>query len=153
VRSAHALLQIHGAAQAYEALATTRAAAMPYPGYLQPVTDAAFGASFTRVTDPSRLRPLCVLRHATFDRTDTAYVFTTNGVQLQHWTEHHRPGHGDMTIDTDGSDVLLARASPDKYHIIKRRLDDGAVTDLAPYGDGQHASIHNINRPGWVFVT
>jgi hypothetical protein len=55
-----------------------------------------------------------------------------------------------MTIDTDGSDVYvgISKASPDKYHIIKRQLDDGAVTDLAPYADGQHASIRNINRPG-----
>jgi hypothetical protein len=91
----------------------------------------------------------------TFDGTDIAYVFTVDGVQLQHWTEHHRPGHGDMTIDTDGSDVYvgISKANPDKYHIIKRRLDDGAVTDLAPYGYGQHASTRSINRPGWVFVT
>jgi hypothetical protein len=91
----------------------------------------------------------------TFDGTDIAYVFTTDGVQLQHWTEHHRPGHGDMTIDTDGSDVYvgISKANPDKYHIIKRRLDNGAVTDLTPYGNGQHASTRNINRPGWVFVT
>jgi hypothetical protein len=93
--------------------------------------------------------------NTTFDGTDTAYVFTADGVQLQHWTEHHRPGHGDITTDTDGSEVYvgISKANPDKYHIIKRRLDDGAVTDLAPYGDGQHASIRNINRPGWVFVT
>lgn len=93
--------------------------------------------------------------NTTLDGTDTAYVFTTDGVQLQHWTEHHRPGHGDMTIDTDGRDVYvgISKASPDKYHVIKRRLDDGAVTDLAPYGNGQHASIRNVNRPGWVFVT
>ena len=93
--------------------------------------------------------------NTTSDGTDTAYVFTVDGVQLQHWTEHHRPGHGDMTIDADGSDVYvgISKASPDRYHIIKRRLVDGAVTDLAPYGEGQHASIRNINRPGWVFVT
>jgi hypothetical protein len=93
--------------------------------------------------------------NTTFDGTDTAYVFTIDGLQLQHWTEHHRPGHGDMTIDTDGNDVYvgISKASPDKWHIIKRRLDNGAVTDLAPSGEGQHASIRNINRPGWVFVT
>jgi hypothetical protein len=93
--------------------------------------------------------------NTTFDGTETAYVFTTDGVLVQHWTEHHRPGHGDMTIDTDGSDVYvgISKADPDKYHIIKRRLDDGAVTDLAPYGEGQHASIRSIDRPGWVFVT
>jgi hypothetical protein len=93
--------------------------------------------------------------NTTFDGTEIAYVFTTDGAQLQHWTDHHRPGHGDITTDTDGSEVYvgISKASPDKFHIIKRRLDDGAVTDLAPYGDGQHASIRNINRPGWVFVT
>ncbi len=102
---------------------------------------------------PSGRHVFCA--NTTLDGTETAYVFTTDGVQLQHWTEHHRPGHGDMTIDTDGSDVYvgISKASPDKFHIIKRRLDDGAVTDLAPYGEGQHASIRNINRPGWVFVT
>ena len=50
-------LPIHGAAEAYETLATTRAAVtlpMPYAGYLQPVTDAAFGTPFTRVTDPGQ---------------------------------------------------------------------------------------------------
>jgi hypothetical protein len=93
--------------------------------------------------------------NTTFDGTETAYVFSIDGVQLQHWTEHHRPGHGDMTVDVDGNDVYvgISKANPDKYHIIKRRLDDGAVTDLAPYGEGQHASIRNVNRPGWVFVT
>jgi hypothetical protein len=93
--------------------------------------------------------------NTTLDGTDTAYVFTTDGQELQHWTEHHRPGHGDMTIDADGNDVYvgISKASPDKWHIIKRRLDSGAVTDLAPAGEGQHASIRNIDRPGWVFVT
>lgn len=89
------------------------------------------------------------------DGTNQAYVFTVGGAPLQHWRENHRPGHGDMTIDADGSDVYvgISKADPDKYHIIKRRLADGTVTDLAPYGEGQHASIRNIARPGWVFVT
>ncbi len=55
VRSAQ-LLPTNGAAQAYEALAMTRAAVtppMPYPGYL-PVADAAFATPFTRVTDAGR---------------------------------------------------------------------------------------------------
>ncbi|HLJ00663.1 MAG TPA: hypothetical protein VKT76_13175 [Bradyrhizobium sp.] len=93
--------------------------------------------------------------NTTFDGTETASVFTTDGVALQHWSEHHRPGHGDMTIDADGNDVYvgISKASPDKYHIIKRRLDNGAVTDLTPYGNGQHVSARNINRAGWVFIT
>ena len=89
------------------------------------------------------------------DKTNTAYIFDLEGRQLQHWAENHRPGHGDMTIDSDGSDVYVgvSKAAADKYHVIKRRLKDGAITDLVPRGQAQHASIRNINRPGWVFLT
>jgi hypothetical protein len=89
------------------------------------------------------------------DETNAAYVFTVDGVQLQHWAENHRPGHGDMSVDGDGEDVYvgISKAFPDKYHVIKRRLRDGTVTDLAPYGEGQHGSLRSINRPGWVFLT
>jgi hypothetical protein len=37
--------------------------------------------------------------------------------------------------------------------VIKRRLQDGLVTALAPYGEAQHASTRAIRRPGWVFVS
>ncbi len=86
---------------------------------------------------------------------EQGYVYTVGGEQIQHWTDHHRPGHGDMTIDADGHDVYVgvSKSDPDKYHIIKRRLIDGEVTDLAPYGDGNHVSARNINLPGWVFVS
>jgi hypothetical protein len=86
---------------------------------------------------------------------DEAYVFTLEGARRQHWRENHRPGHGDMTIDSDGSDVYvgISKADPDKYHVIKRRLVDGVVTDLAPFGEAQHASLRSINLPGWVFLT
>jgi hypothetical protein len=89
------------------------------------------------------------------DGTETAFVFCLDGTLVQHWTDHHRPGHGDMTIDADGSDVYvgISKAAPDKYHVIKRRLEDGVVTDLAPYGEATHASLRNIDRPGWVFLS
>jgi hypothetical protein len=89
------------------------------------------------------------------DETNQAYVFTIGGVQLQHWTEDHRPGHGDMTIDRDGSDVYVgvSKSDPDRYHVVKRRLQDGTVTDLAQYGEGQHVSLRNTKLPGWAFVT
>ncbi len=89
------------------------------------------------------------------DGVEQAYVFTVEGRQVQHWTEHHRPGHGDMTIDADGNDVYVgvSKADADKYHIIKRRLKDGEVTQLAPAGDGNHVSARNIRLPGWVFVS
>lgn len=89
------------------------------------------------------------------DESNEAYVFTVNGVLVQHWTENHRPGHGDMTLDANGDDVYvgISKSDPDKYHIIKRRLRDGLVTDLVTFGEGQHASIRNINRPGWVFLS
>lgn len=90
-----------------------------------------------------------------WDGLETAYVFSVEGKQLQNWIEHHRPGHGDMTIDTDGHDVYvgISKAAPDKYHVIKRRLYDGAVTDLAPTGEVQHASTRSIKRPGWVYLS
>lgn len=89
------------------------------------------------------------------DKTYTGYVFTIDGNQVQHWTENHRPGHGDMTIDSDGNDVYvgISKADPDKYQVIKRRLADGAVTVLTPRGPASHASVRNIRRPGWVFLT
>jgi hypothetical protein len=87
--------------------------------------------------------------------TNEAFFFTIDGDPVQHWAEHHRPGHGDMAIDSDGSDVYVgvSKADPDKWHIIKRRLVDGVVTDLAPSGYGTHASTRNIDQPGWVFVS
>jgi len=86
---------------------------------------------------------------------EPAYVFTTEGIQVQHWPEHHRPGHGDLTTDTDGEDVYvgISKAPPDKYHVISRRLIDGKVTVLAPYGAASHVSARNVDWPGWVFVT
>jgi hypothetical protein len=86
---------------------------------------------------------------------DEVYVFDLDGNQVQHWPEHHRPGHGDLAVDDDGDDVFvgISKADPDKYHVIKRRLVDGKVTDLVPYGEATHASLRNTGRPGWVFVT
>lgn len=91
----------------------------------------------------------------TFDGREPAYVFTLDGRMLQYWPEHHRPGHGDLTIDADGNDVYvgISKAPPDKYHVIKRRLSDGAVTSLVPYGDASHVSARNIHLAGWVFVS
>jgi hypothetical protein len=37
--------------------------------------------------------------------------------------------------------------------VIKRRLSDGLVTALAPYGEAQHASTRAIRRPGWVILS
>jgi hypothetical protein len=89
------------------------------------------------------------------DETNQAHVFTVAGAPVQQWLENHRPGHGDMTVDTDGSDVYvgISKSAPDKYHVIKRRLRDGVVTDLAPYGQVQHASIRDLRPSGWVFLT
>jgi hypothetical protein len=91
----------------------------------------------------------------TADGKEPAYVFTVDGDLVQHWPEHHRPGHGDMAIDADGADIYvgISKSPPDEFHIIKRRLDNGNVTVLAPYGDASHVSARNILWPGWVFVS
>jgi hypothetical protein len=92
---------------------------------------------------------------ALFNSTDQAFVFNIMGDLVQSWTEHHRPGHGDMTVDSDEHEVYvgISKSSPDKYQVIKRRLDDGRVTALAPYGEAQHASMRAIKRPDWVFLS
>lgn len=86
---------------------------------------------------------------------ETVHVFTVDGELIQVWPEHHRPGHGDMAIDENGRDVYIgiSKADPDKWHVIKRRLEDGAVTVLTPPGYASHASVRNIRRPGWVFLS
>ena len=57
------------------------------------------------------------------DLTDQAFVFEIGGNLIQSWTEHHRPGHGDMTVDSDGNEVYvgISKSVPDKYQVIKRR--------------------------------
>lgn len=87
--------------------------------------------------------------------TDQGFVFDIDGNLIQSWAEHHRPGHGDMTVDEDGSEVYvgISKSDPDKYQVIKRRLSDGLVTALAPYGEAQHASTRAIRRPGWVILS
>ncbi|MFB9270013.1 hypothetical protein ACFFWD_43990 [Bradyrhizobium erythrophlei] len=94
-------------------------------------------------------------QQALADQTDQAFIFAVDGSLVQSWTEHHRPGHGDMTVDADGLEVYvgISKSAPDKYQVIKRRLRDGLVTALAPYGEAQHASTRAIRRPGWVFLS
>lgn len=89
------------------------------------------------------------------DGTETAHVLTPAGKQVQYWVDHHRPGHGDMTIDEDGRDIYvgISKADPDKWHVIKRRLDDGSVTVLGQAGHATHASLRNTSLPGWVFLS
>ena len=108
--------------------------------------------SFCSIT-PSGNAIFCFQRLA--NGFNTGHVFSVDGKLLQNWNENHRPGHGDLAIDADGRDVYvgISKSNPDKYHVIKRRLDDGAVTVIATRGWAQHASIRNIGRPGWVFVT
>lgn len=86
---------------------------------------------------------------------EPACVFTIDGKLVQHWPEHHRPGHGDLTVDADGSDIYvgISKSEPDEFHVIKRRLRDGKVTSLIPYSNASHVSARNIERPAWVIVT
>ena len=84
------------------------------------------------------------------------HVFTRDGILIQSWRENHRPGHGDLTLDADGSDVMVgvSKAGPDRHRVIKRRLQDGKVTVLTPNpGLAQHVSARNLRQPGWVYVT
>ena len=89
------------------------------------------------------------------DGVDQTYIFTIDGELAQHWTEHHRPAHGDMSVDADGGEVYvgISKSKPDEYMVIKRRIRDGAVTVLTAMGEIQHASMRATARPEWVFLT
>jgi hypothetical protein len=89
------------------------------------------------------------------DETNQTFIFTVEGKLVQSWTENHRPGHGDMTVDADGHEVYvgISKSEPDLFQVIKRRLDDGTVTALSPYSEAQHASLRALQRPGWVFLS
>ncbi|MGX9118473.1 hypothetical protein ACWTU6_17660 [Mesorhizobium sp. BHbsci] len=82
-------------------------------------------------------------------------IFAVDGTLRQRWTEHHRPGHGDMTIDDDGSEVFvgISKSDPDKYQVIKRRLSDGKVTSLMKFGEAEHVSLRALGKSGWAFVS
>ncbi|BCH03891.1 hypothetical protein EFV37_14060 [Mesorhizobium loti] len=86
---------------------------------------------------------------------EPTFVFSIDGVLQQKWMEHHRPGHGDMTVDADGSEIYvgISKSNPDIYQVIKRRLADGKVTSLMKYGEAMHASLRSLDRPGWVFLS
>jgi hypothetical protein len=86
---------------------------------------------------------------------ENMFVLLPEGKVVQRWTEHHRPGHGDMTVDNDGDEVYvgISKSEPDLYQVIKRRLKDGVVTSLSRYGEGQHVSLRATTRPQWAFVS
>ncbi|MER9920513.1 MULTISPECIES: hypothetical protein [unclassified Mesorhizobium] len=89
------------------------------------------------------------------DGIEASFVFSIDGILRQKWMEHHRPGHGDMTVDSDGSEIYvgISKSDPDKYQVIKRRLADGKATSLMKYGEAMHASLRSLGRPGWVFLS
>lgn len=96
-----------------------------------------------------------IVAQRTEDGHEPTYVFTSEGKLVQHWPEHHRPGHGDVAIDVDGEDIYVgvSKSWPDEFRVIKRRLRDGVVTALLPHGDAGHVSARNTGHPGWVFVS
>ena len=90
------------------------------------------------------------------DGNDQTQVYNLNGSKVGTlWSEYHRPGHYDLTMDENGDQVAVgvSKASPDKGRVISRRLRDGKVTVLTPGGWASHTSARNLRRPGWVYVT
>jgi hypothetical protein len=89
------------------------------------------------------------------DETEQTLVFDIHGKLVQKWLESHRPGHGDMTVDADGAEVYVgvSKSGPDRYQVIKRRLKDGVVTPLLPYGEASHVSLRATGLKGWAIVT
>jgi hypothetical protein len=97
---------------------------------------------------------VCIQEQPPADIENT-YIFAVGGDLVQTWPEHHRPGHGDMTVNDAGDEVYvgISKSEPDLYQVIERRLRDGVVTSLAPYGEGQHVSLRALTRPQWAYVS
>jgi hypothetical protein len=144
-----------GAAQAYKTLATARAAVtppMPYPGYLQPVTDAAFGTPFTRVTDPGRqmlpgisCKPAyCTHRYSSSQvwNADQSLLLIANGCS------------GLCFLDGSTYAPLFHRTIPNEceWHPVDPALMIG-VSSSEIYTWNPGLGVRNINRPDWVIVT
>ncbi|RUY72304.1 hypothetical protein EN965_06560, partial [Mesorhizobium sp. M7A.F.Ca.CA.001.05.1.1] len=89
------------------------------------------------------------------DGTEQRAIFAVDGTLRQTWKDHHRPGHGDLTLDADGSEIYVgtSKSAPDKYQVIKRRLSDGKVTSLTKYGEAEHTSLRALDRPEWAFIS
>jgi WD40 repeat protein len=89
------------------------------------------------------------------DDIQQTFILSKDGQLSQSWLEKHRPGHGDMTIGADGIEIMvgISKSEPDKYHVIKRRLDNGVVTSLLPYGEATHVSLRANNHHGWAIVS
>ncbi len=89
------------------------------------------------------------------DETQQTFIIGKEGNLIQSWLENHRPGHGDMTVGPDGAEIMvgISKSRPDKYQVIARRLDNGAVTPLLPYGAATHVSLRAIKRTEWAIVS
>jgi hypothetical protein len=89
------------------------------------------------------------------DETQQTFILSKDGELIQSWLENHRPGHGDMTVGPDGAEIIvgISKSHPDKYQVITRRLNDGMVKPLLPYGEATHVSLRSIHHKGWAFVS
>ena len=84
---------------------------------------------------------------------DQTQIYDINGNKIGLlWSEYGRPSHYDLTVDENGDEVAVgvSKSSPDNGHVIKRRLNDGAVTVLTYGGYATHTSTRCPGRPGWA---
>ena len=68
--------------------------------------------------------------------------------------------HGDLGIDADGNDVMVAYEGPSGWdndsYVFSARLDGQGKTALFQYPGGiwgGHISCRNTDRPGWAYVS
>ncbi len=73
------------------------------------------------------------------------------------WTRSLGTGHSDLTLDADGTEVLVMDVYDETINqtvFRKYRLSDGQVTDLLAIGlFDQHISCRNFGRPGWCTIS
>jgi hypothetical protein len=74
---------------------------------------------------------------------DSVVVTNLDGKILQ-TTAPNQISHFDLTIDSNGDEVMVGRDNRDNGHILKIRLSDLAVTELTKGGFGQHTGARGV---------
>ncbi len=90
-------------------------------------------------------------------RGEAFTVFDLGGKEVgKHWSPPHTPGHGDLALAADGSDLMVGRSDdgwadrPDYFGSVSWGFKDGKLRALGPAGS--HTSGRAIKRPGWAFA-
>lgn len=90
-------------------------------------------------------------------RGEAFTVFDLTGKEVgRHWLPPHTPGHGDLALTADGTDVMVGRSDdgwagkPGYFGAVSWDFEKRKLQALGPAGS--HTSGRALKRPGWAFA-